>query len=490
MSTGNPELFVVCKSCGSEVSPYITECPYCGNRLRKRAPKIDRDGRVKERRRRRPPRRRCRGCDAARSPGSARSRARTRRSALVLAGLVGCLLWRTSAVTIGQIAVFGEKPGSHWWRLITSGFVYSNTGYAFITLGAIAIFGWLLERRHGPLPVIALYAVGAVGGTAAAAAVYSVPVVLGANGGALALIVAWAIPDVLALRRGEEIEGDLLGRARDRARGRADAAGRAHVGVDRRPRGRPGRGRDRASARAQRTAIAPARAVHEPADPRPGTAAACSGGERDEQPARGHRVGYEPAARLGHAVRRTSRTPRRGRGCAAYPRRPRRHRGRTRSSSTPSIAGTASASISAARPLASRELVQVAEQPEAGDVGHRVRPGRARRRGAVAVERRHHLDRPVDRGAGDAALDRGRDRARAERLGQDERVAGAGRRRSSARHRARRSRSPTTRTSAPGPRSSARRRSRARRRRRPRRRHEGSRAAPPRRAARARTRPG
>src|ERR1700754_2056543 len=39
---GTPDLFVVCKKCGSEVSPYITECPYCGTRLRKRAPKIDR----------------------------------------------------------------------------------------------------------------------------------------------------------------------------------------------------------------------------------------------------------------------------------------------------------------------------------------------------------------------------------------------------------------------------------------------------------------
>src|SRR3712207_6963529 len=36
MASG-PDLFVVCKSCGSEVSPYITECPYCGTRLRKRA---------------------------------------------------------------------------------------------------------------------------------------------------------------------------------------------------------------------------------------------------------------------------------------------------------------------------------------------------------------------------------------------------------------------------------------------------------------------
>ncbi len=41
MSPG-PDLFVVCKQCGSEVSPYITECPYCGSRLRRRAPKLPR----------------------------------------------------------------------------------------------------------------------------------------------------------------------------------------------------------------------------------------------------------------------------------------------------------------------------------------------------------------------------------------------------------------------------------------------------------------
>src|SRR5580658_10487509 len=39
MSSG-ADLFVVCKRCGSEVSSYITECPYCGNRLRRRAPKL------------------------------------------------------------------------------------------------------------------------------------------------------------------------------------------------------------------------------------------------------------------------------------------------------------------------------------------------------------------------------------------------------------------------------------------------------------------
>src|SRR4029453_19390304 len=43
MSSG-PDLYLVCKSCGAAVSPYITECPYCGTRIQKRAPKLDRGG--------------------------------------------------------------------------------------------------------------------------------------------------------------------------------------------------------------------------------------------------------------------------------------------------------------------------------------------------------------------------------------------------------------------------------------------------------------
>src|SRR5215208_2820866 len=52
------ELSVICKNCGSEVSPYVTECPYCGTRLRKRAPKLERrDGALEAQRpRRRRPR--------------------------------------------------------------------------------------------------------------------------------------------------------------------------------------------------------------------------------------------------------------------------------------------------------------------------------------------------------------------------------------------------------------------------------------------------
>src|ERR1700748_1920473 len=44
MVMSETELSVICKNCGSEVSPYVTECPYCGARLRKRAPKLERRG--------------------------------------------------------------------------------------------------------------------------------------------------------------------------------------------------------------------------------------------------------------------------------------------------------------------------------------------------------------------------------------------------------------------------------------------------------------
>ncbi len=196
MSTGNPDLFVICKSCGAEVSPYITECPYCGNRLRKRAPKIDREGRVTDRR----PRRRrplsSRGFAAVRSRESGPILAPTPRRARDPGpgGLPGLADRADQPDT--TIGIYG-KPGSHWWRLLTSPFVYRNTGYAFVALGTIAVFGWLLERRHGPIPVLALFAVGGIGGTAVTVALLNHPVVLGANGAALALLLAWAIPDLI-----------------------------------------------------------------------------------------------------------------------------------------------------------------------------------------------------------------------------------------------------------------------------------------------------
>ena len=211
VSTGGPDLFVICKSCGSEVSPYITECPYCGNRLRKRAPKLDRDQRVAERKTRRQPPPLLTRLKRDEIPGIRGDTRPYATIALVVAGLVGCLLWRTNlGGTTGSLIVLGQ-PGSQWWRLFTAAFTYNNVGYAMITLGTVGLFGWLLERRHGPLPVLALFLIGGVGGLAATTAIQPNALLLGAQGGALALVCAWATPDLLALRSGGEVEGDLIG---------------------------------------------------------------------------------------------------------------------------------------------------------------------------------------------------------------------------------------------------------------------------------------
>jgi membrane associated rhomboid family serine protease len=210
VSTGGPDLFVICKSCGSEVSPYITECPYCGNRLRKRAPKLDRDQRVAEKKPRRSAKPLLTRLRPDEMPGIRADARPYATAALVAAALVGCLLWRTGLG--GHLLIVG-KPGSQWWRLFTAAFTYDNTGYAFVTIAAIGLYGWRLERRHGPVAVIALFLIGGVGGLTATAAAYPDPIALGAGGAALALLCAWATPDLLTLRSGGEIEGDLLGTA-------------------------------------------------------------------------------------------------------------------------------------------------------------------------------------------------------------------------------------------------------------------------------------
>jgi hypothetical protein len=210
VSTGGQELFVVCKSCGSEVSSYITECPYCGNRLRKRAPKLDRGGQPTRRKPRRTPPPLLTRLQRNEIPGIRGDSRPYATLVLLAAGFVGTLLWRTNLGQTGNKLEIHGKLGSHWWRVFTAVFVYDNTGYAFMALASIGLFGWLLERRHGALAVVGLFLVGGAGGLAAAALLYTAPYALGAEGGALALLVAWVLPDLLTLRSGEEVDGDLV----------------------------------------------------------------------------------------------------------------------------------------------------------------------------------------------------------------------------------------------------------------------------------------
>ena len=215
MSSG-ADLFVVCKQCGSEVSPYITECPYCGHRLRRRAPKLPRPQDMPG-----SPRPGRRWAKKGRSPAS---RPRVRRGgsgyggelrpyatiALVAVSAAAWVVFHARPSLFGEMTIIGPLDGD-WWKLFTSLFAYGDGLYAFFTLVAIALFGTLMERRHGPVVVLALFLGLGAAGALAASAVYTVAIVSGGNAGALALLAAWAVPDLREARAGGDYDGDLLG---------------------------------------------------------------------------------------------------------------------------------------------------------------------------------------------------------------------------------------------------------------------------------------
>jgi membrane associated rhomboid family serine protease len=210
MASG-PDLFVVCKKCGSEVSPYITECPYCGTRLRKRAPKLERGGVPKEPkapRRRRPTLGRLRPGEI---PGIRADRRPYATIAIVVASLLLTLGWKAGLWSVHQLVLTFDTT-DEYYRTVTTLFVYSATGYELVALAAIFLFGWLLERRHGAWAPLLVFLAGGAGGMFLAIAGGDVDLeVMGGNSAALALLAAWAMRDILGRRRGMEDESDLLG---------------------------------------------------------------------------------------------------------------------------------------------------------------------------------------------------------------------------------------------------------------------------------------
>jgi membrane associated rhomboid family serine protease len=210
MSSG-PDLFVVCKSCGSEVSPYVTECPYCGTRLRKRAPKLDRGGIPKAERaaRRRPSLGRLRPGEI---PGIRADRRPYLTIALVLAAVVATLGVRVGAWDVRELWLL-QGVDDQPWRAVTTLFLYGGTAYEVVTLACVFFFGWLLERRHGPWAPLLVFVVAGGGGMLVAAHVNHGQVAVGGNGAALGLLAAWAMRDLLGRRRHvvEADDADMLG---------------------------------------------------------------------------------------------------------------------------------------------------------------------------------------------------------------------------------------------------------------------------------------
>ena len=187
-----PELSVVCRSCGSEVSPYVTECPYCGTRIRKRAPKLERHGdelTAKEPRRRR--RRRAR---------EARDHAFPYASlAVVIASSLVLLTLRAIEESPTYLGAIVGDVGSEWWRYLAAPFVYDSVGYLFVIGCTVMIFGAPVERRLGTVPTaLLIVACGALGMLAAEGVEGSLDssqplVAAGGNGIALGLLCAWVL---------------------------------------------------------------------------------------------------------------------------------------------------------------------------------------------------------------------------------------------------------------------------------------------------------
>jgi membrane associated rhomboid family serine protease len=209
------ELSVICKNCGSEVSPYVTECPYCGTRLRKRAPKLERRGDALEAqrpRRRRRPRLRRRSKAAVGAP--------FRPYATVVAILGPAILLLIQKASGDPLSTFGGlliPLEGDWWRYLTAPFAYVDVGYLFVVAVGLAIFATALERRLGTAPAaVLLLACGSLGMIAAgavASAQGDFAVIAGGNGMALGAVAAW-----FAIRRAEahgaiDEEYDTIGAA-------------------------------------------------------------------------------------------------------------------------------------------------------------------------------------------------------------------------------------------------------------------------------------
>jgi membrane associated rhomboid family serine protease len=216
-----PDLFVVCKNCGSEVSPYVTECPYCGQRVRKRAPKLEREDRESEPR---PKSRRPRVPALPRlRPSEIEGIAPDTRPvvtlALIAASALVSVVLSAGGLELRDVGGLLVPSDDEPWRYVTTIFVHDSLAYQFVTLVSVGVFGTLLERRFGWFaPLLVFLGAGAAGAAATVAADLGPAFApdafyyaLGANGAALGLLTAWLVDDRRALRRGDNRGNDMIG---------------------------------------------------------------------------------------------------------------------------------------------------------------------------------------------------------------------------------------------------------------------------------------
>jgi membrane associated rhomboid family serine protease/DNA-directed RNA polymerase subunit RPC12/RpoP len=219
------EFGVVCSNCGEEVSAYVTECPYCGTRLRKRAPKLERQGdELAPRETRRQRRRRERAERRERMEGYRAIVGEGERPYAVMAavavGIAGVLIQRAATLPITDLGAIVGTNDVEAWRYLAAPFAYPDVTYLFACSLGIVIFGSAVEARLGTVPtLILIIACGSLGMLAAVGIEDalgdggSVLLAAGGNGIALGLLTTWAVLKAYELRADPDQEVEVIGAA-------------------------------------------------------------------------------------------------------------------------------------------------------------------------------------------------------------------------------------------------------------------------------------
>jgi membrane associated rhomboid family serine protease len=194
------ELFVICNNCGSECSPYVTECPYCGHRLRKRAPDLKKAKKQEEKDEKRAAKKREKLRAQFEGGGEPPRGAYLNRSSLlpvattvlVVASVVISIVAQVNGWVALHLVFLGDISGNPW-QLLTAPLVQVGFGYGFVCLTAATMFGAGIEARYGAIAVVLSWAICGAFGVLFEYLIAPVPFTNGALAVAVGLMTAWLL---------------------------------------------------------------------------------------------------------------------------------------------------------------------------------------------------------------------------------------------------------------------------------------------------------
>ena len=198
----------------------MTECPYCGTRLRKRAPKLELRGDELTPRQSRRTRRRLARAERAERMAGLTDRPYAVIAAILIPAILLLVRVASPALNAADLgAIVGPVEGE-WWRYLAAPFIYPDIGYLFVASVGIAIFGYAVEERLGTVPTaVLILACGGLGMLAADgiqtafASSNDILLAAGGNGIALGLLAAWAVMRAVEVRAHPDEDVEVIGAA-------------------------------------------------------------------------------------------------------------------------------------------------------------------------------------------------------------------------------------------------------------------------------------